>query len=210
MALAGIVLALGAAAAYIALGLDPVQRKAMVRENGPIEHLSWVGYGVAMLLFLLRFGVRSLHSHWYIYAILTGMLLRELDAHKVFTSMGIFKSKFFLSPEVPHVEKLGAGLVIAFILWALYILVTRHLAGFLRDLAQLRASAVAVFLAAGFTGTAKLMLDGIGRKASWFGITLGPDQMQAFEAVEEVLELGIPVMLIAAILLASTGGKPGC
>jgi len=81
--------------------LPPDLTLMMVVENGPVEMLSAVGLlGAAFWLFC-RTG-RNTSGQPITAGFLVLLLgLRELDFHARFTTMGVFKTKYYLSPLVP-------------------------------------------------------------------------------------------------------------
>ena len=76
----------------------------------------------------------------------------------------------------------------------------RHARPYLSALWHGRAWAGAVLMGIGFTVAYKL-LDGIARKLAPLGIEISADAERTAFVVEEIGELGIPVMFLAAILL---------
>ena len=66
-----------------------------IEEGGVIETLSVFGYFLCVLLMLLKgkWPYIKKYNYFLILVILLGF--RELDFHKRFTTMGIFKSKFY-------------------------------------------------------------------------------------------------------------------
>ena len=57
---------------------------------------------------------------------------RELDFDKAFTTIGILKSRFFVSPDVPLGEKLAGFIVISILIWSVYKILSQHFAHFYR------------------------------------------------------------------------------
>ena len=93
-----------------------------IEEGGVIETLSVFGYFLCVLLILLKgkWAYIKKYNYFLILIILFG--LRELDFDKRFTTMGILKSKFYLSNSVPVTEKLIGLLVIAILLYIFFLL----------------------------------------------------------------------------------------
>lgn len=87
-----------------------------IREGGVVETISAYGYFL-FCIFLFHFRREKIYTDSIAPAIFLLLLgLRELDFHARFTSMGIFKSRFYISPEVPLQEKLIAVLLVVAIL----------------------------------------------------------------------------------------------
>ncbi len=171
----------------------------MVRENGPVEVLSAAGYFL-FCLFLFYFNyigaVRTRFAPGF-FIFLLG--LRELDFHARFTTMGMFKSRFFVSPEVPVVEKFLVTLFIISLLTYGIIYLRGSLPRFKKDVSRARPYAVSIACAVGCILVSK-SLDG----NSIIFKTLLPmlENPATFaRTVEECLELFIPILFIRALLL---------
>lgn len=192
--------ALGLALAALAMlfvgmqWLPAPMRHDLLRENGPIEMLTVLGY-VAAALALLVAGGRLFTTHrWYLPFIIVVMGLRELDFDKRFTTMGILKSGFYLSAEVPLAEKLVGLLVVGLVAAACVLALHKHAGAFLRRLRALRPDACAIGLAIVFVVISK-SIDGLARKLAGVGIAVGDDIAALAHMTEELLEFGIPLML---------------
>lgn len=94
-------------------------------ENGFIEILAscfLVSAGFSSLYLFLK---NRLYG-WDVYSFfMFAAFARELDWHKDFTSMSVFKSRFYLSPDVPITEKFIGGIVICTLLIATYFVVQK-------------------------------------------------------------------------------------
>ena len=88
----------------------------------------------------------------------------------------------------------------AYSITAIFLMLWRHARPYLSALWHGRAWAGAVLMGIGFTVAYKL-LDGIARKLAPLGIEISADAERTAFVVEEIGELGIPVMFLAAILL---------
>lgn len=111
-------------AIIIALNFLPLSvAQSLVKENHAIENATVVGYFIgAFIAFLLALRQR-LVSGFATSVILLLLGLRELDFHDRFTTMGIFKIKFYLGSEVQLPEKLIVTLIVllllAYVVWFL-------------------------------------------------------------------------------------------
>lgn len=182
----------------ISFEVSPDIRDELVRESGSIETASAIFYLVAIVLFVILFGVKVTRNNWYMPAAMLALALRELDAHKAFTTMSVFKSRFYLSSDVPMFEKLIGLTVIGLLVYMAYLLISRHLADFIVRLRRFDPTAIAVFLAFACAGVAKT-LDGIGRKLADFNITVTQEYRDIFLVFEETLEFGIGIFFIYAL-----------
>jgi len=178
--------------------VDERMRTFLISENGPIETASATGYLIVLIIMLAKGGWGYLKSHIYIFILVASMGLRELDFDKRFTRMGIFKSKFYLSPEVPCSEKICGFLVIAALLWCIYLLLKKHfrsfLTGCLKKVVPMSAGISVLFI------IMSKSIDGLSRKLSSLGINTTHQVSAIAESIEEILELGIPLMILVSTI----------
>lgn len=168
------------------------------KENGMVEILSAAGYVTVIVALCREAGGAFVRRHAYFLLIPLAMLLRELDFHTRFTTINMTKSSFYVSAEVPLVEKLLAVLVLVVLIWLGVAMVRRHAKGFLADLRAGRAYAVSLALA-GFLTVASKLVDCLARKLGGFGIVLSEHGQYAGDIFEEVMELGIPLFFLIAV-----------
>ena len=126
--------------------------------------------------------------------------LRELDFDKRFTTMGILKSRFYTSDVVPLGEKLIGLMVILILLYVVYRIIKDHTASFVDGVKNRVPQHLGVLSAIGLLVFSK-SIDGLDRKLGDVGITVDPTVATYFGTVEEVLELGIPVLIFIAFAL---------
>ncbi|MFG6591761.1 hypothetical protein [Sulfitobacter sp. 1A12157] len=198
----GVILALilaFAAQMVVVNGLPAATQSTLLAEGGFYESLSVVGYILCILalVWTLRGAVLRV---WYLPLVLAVMAARELDLDKSLFSRGLFKARQYTGEGVPLGERLIAALILALIVTAILLMLWRHARPYLTALFRGRAWAGAVLLGIGFTVAYKL-LDGIARKLAPLGIEISADAERTAFVVEEIGELGIPVMFLAAILL---------
>lgn len=178
--------------------LDETLVRLLIVENGVIETVSALGYVGCIAAVAFLGGWRTVVMRVpYVTFILLFLALRELDADKRFTSMGIFKSEFYLSPDVPWGEKAFAVAFVGLLIWSFIELADRHGRRFIAGLRSFDPVAVGVVLAMLLAGIAKT-LDGAWRKLDQFGLELSAHGNLLAQSAEEVLELGIPLLLILA------------
>ena len=174
----------------------------LVREGGVIENLTVIFYAVTILLLLVFRNMKWTWANYLAPLIVLVLLFRELDFDKAFTTMGIFKSRFYKSPDVPVLEKLIAICVITLIAIVFFALVRHYgrsvMNGFFRG-AKTECGIVTAFALGCFS---KVVLDGLSRKFEKLGISTSEFIIQNYGILEEVLELGIPVSLLFAIRYA--------
>ncbi|MFG6517764.1 hypothetical protein ACGYLX_09910 [Sulfitobacter sp. 1A13496] len=188
-----------AAQMVVVNGLPAASQTTLLAEGGFYESLSVVGYILCILalIWTLRGAVLRV---WFLPLVLAVMAARELDLDKSLFTRGLFKARQYTGEGVPLGERLIAGLILALIVTAILLMLRRHARPYLTALFRGRAWAGAVLLGIGFTVAYKL-LDGIARKLAPLGIEVSADAERTAFVVEEIGELGIPVMFLAAILL---------
>lgn len=175
-------------------------RKLIVSEGGIVETSTVVGYFACFLYLLYKGKLSCLKNFWYIHSIFILFALREMDFHKKFTTMGIFKSKFYISESVPLTEKFFASLVLVLLFYIVYLLTKNHYKNYLVELKAGNLFAVSIFISIALVFISK-SIDGFSRKLSDIGITISSNSDRFAASVEEVFEFGIPVMFLIAMLI---------
>lgn len=174
--------------------LDRNTAEALKAEGGIIETASAAGYFITAAWLFYRGGLQFVLKYSYFVILIVLFGLREMDLDKAFTTMGIFKSRFYISPEVPLWEKAVGGFFILLLLWILYALVSKHLMQLLRGLRKLSVESVGAVLTIGLLVFAK-GIDGLPRKLGSIGIESSETMTYRFGVIEEVFELGIPILI---------------
>ncbi|MCX7567234.1 hypothetical protein OS189_12855 [Sulfitobacter sp. F26169L] len=175
---------------------------AAALEGGPIETLSVIGYGVAIVLMLALWGPRATLRRWYFPTMLALFAGRELDLDKRSFTEGLLKSRQYIGETVPLGERILSTVVLLLILAVIFTLIKRETRPFLRGLRNRNAAAYAVLAGIIFIGVFKT-LDGLARKLEPFGVTISDHASQIATIAEELGELGIPVLFSIAIILAT-------
>lgn len=180
--------------AAVVLGFRESVEDVLLSESGLIERASAIGYFACALFMLLKGGAEFVRTRGYFIILVTLFGCRELDFDKAFTTIGILKSRFFVSPDVPAGEKVAGFIVVAILIWAVYKILSQHFAGFLSDLRNKTPEAVGVTIVFFLLAFSK-SIDGLPRKLQPLGIDVSADISAFFGALEEVLELGIPIYI---------------
>ncbi|WP_163338649.1 hypothetical protein [Desulfopila sp. IMCC35008] len=183
----------------VTINMLPVELAvSLVVEHGPIEMLTVIGYFIAafglVVLPFFRPGVRTVLGGFLV--LLLG--LRELDFHSKFTTMGIFKSRYYLSPDVPLPEKGIVSLLMILLVIVLVYFSRTHFPGFLDGLKKKESVAVNVGLALLFAIGSKGM-DSISASLHWIAALYHENPARSMQINEEVIELAIPLFLLCAI-----------
>jgi hypothetical protein len=179
--------------------LDDTSRKQLLKEGGPVEVASAVLYLVCVAYALLKGGFVFFKERPYFIVIPLVFALRELDFDKRFTTVGLLKSKFVFSPLVPLHEKLIGipilALIALMLMLMLMLMLKRHLRECWDELKKGSVAGVGVALVISLIVVSKTF-DGLERKCTSFGLTVSPLIAKYSSVVEEILELGIPVIML--------------
>ncbi|OQM76642.1 hypothetical protein [Manganibacter manganicus] len=171
----------------------------LFKEDGLVEQLSPVLYGACILLILgmggVRFGLTRGRSLLLMLLVLT---LRELDFHARFTTMSITKMKFYISDTVPLHEKIAGVIVLGLLVWLVLALLRTYARPVLKGMMRLEPTSLATVIALMLIASSE-WLDGARRYLAMVGITLDRPAINWLGALEETLELGIPVFAFLAI-----------
>lgn len=206
------------AAALVVIGLIvgiPAEQDghltSIVMEGGPVETITALGYGLcaALVVGLWMAGLPLTVPPLPAAVVLLAMGARELDLHHTPWTMSISKIHFYTSPDVPLAEKLLAVAILAVIVWSLWRLARGGVHAFVSALRRGNPVSWAVLIAAGLVVASKLC-DGFGRNLRAVGLNAGPVLRIEFNKIEELLELGIPLFVLAGIvcfLIANRRGK---
>lgn len=176
------------------------QYPMLIREGGVIESLSALGYFLCVGAMLYRGGITFAKRYHY-FIILTALFgLRELDFDKRFTTMGILKSRFYTGDLVPLGEKFVGVAVILILLYVVYRIIKDHAASFasgVKNRVPWHLGALSVIGALVISKS----IDGLDRKLGDVGIAVDPLIATYFGTIEEVLELGIPLLIFTTFAL---------
>jgi len=189
----------------LASSLPPEIFKPLFSEQGPFEEMSivlWVALG-AMLLFHDARSPRvlALAALSFVFA------AREADLHKAFTVMSIEKIKFYLSPDVPVLQKVVGGLVFLVVI-ALILHLARLCWQFFFRQGGLRTPVGQVLILPVLLLPLSKILDRFSNVLKEaFDIHLSYAVNQFIAAFEEGMEMAMPVLFIVALLLFRAGRR---
>ena len=176
--------------------LDVEQQKNLLAEGGLFESLTVYLYIFCLILICLRWPWQKILSSWYLSALIILFALRELDYDKAHFTHGVLKSRQYFSDLVGLPELLISIVVLIFILTVLTLIVLKERNNFIKGIIDLKQSQLAVLVSIILVIVTKT-IDGMERK---FGIDLSPSGERFSLIVEEVGEMGIPIMFAIAIL----------
>jgi len=176
--------------------LDAEQQKNLLTEGGLFESLTVYLYIFCLILIGVRWPLQKILSSWYLSALIILFALRELDYDKAHFTHGVLKSRQYFSDLVGLPELLISLAVLIFILTVLALIVLKERSNFIKGVINLRQSQLAILTSIILVIVTKT-IDGMERK---FGIDLSPSGERFVLVVEEVGEMGIPIMFAIAIL----------
>jgi hypothetical protein len=188
--------AVAAVSLMVVLPLDRAGRLEMLREWGPIENATGVVLIAAIVLALATVRLSGTFALLTAYAI--GLIAaREFDLHKAFTSDGVFKTRYFVNPDIPVAEKAVVVAVLAVLIALLVTYIRGNWRRLWFGLRTLEPSAVATALGLALYVVAKTF-DSLGRLLEPFGIDLPRGEL-GLMAMEECFELAGAACLLAAV-----------
>jgi hypothetical protein len=176
--------------------VDLAVRDHLIEEGGLVESISAIGYFVCAIC--LSTNKTKIKDHIYLIIILIGFGLRELDFHTRFTSMGIFNIKFYFSQSIPGLEKLIGIFIILICIYIVVNIMRIYFFDFMIGLKRIEPHSIGIMLGVLFLCVSK-SLDGLSRKLDFIGIVAASDIIKLANDMEEILELGIPIMFLIAI-----------
>jgi uncharacterized membrane protein (DUF485 family) len=113
--------------------------------------------------------------------------------------MGIFKTRFYISNSVLLVEKIVGAMVILLLLYLIFKMVHCHSRDFLLGLKNYSIISLGIFIACVLIVVSK-SLDGLCRKFNEFDVEIPNQICMHLTALEELLELGLPIILILTVI----------
>ena len=167
---------------------DEVLGMFLTSESGPVQIFSVIGYFMAFMTALfLQWKGRLSFGYWAA-VLLLAMGLRELDFHDRFTTMGIMKTRFYISDAVPLTEKVIAAVVLLGLTWVTVAFLVKNFRPFVKALKGGNRAALLALNGICFTILSKL-------------IDANPSLIIC--ALEESMEMGIPYFFLLAMILQS-------
>ncbi len=197
-------------ALYLALGLifliigflpflDAEQQKNILTEGGLFESLTVYLYIFCLILINGYWPWEKIISKWYFSALIILFALRELDYDKAHFTHGILKSKQYFSDLVSMPELVISISILIFILVILALIVLREKNNFIKGVKNFKQSQLAILVSIVLVILTKT-IDGLKRKLESFGVDLSQSGEQFALIVEEIGEMGIPIMFCIAII----------
>lgn len=168
----------------------------VTRENGPVE------LATALIYFAAGAGVWALRrpgDSWRSVAALSVVLIafgaREMDWHKVWTGLSVLKISFYLGPApLPH--KLLGGLAVLAAGTALVCLLARHAGAAWRGLQRRDPVAATTACFVLVLVVSKVLDRSVNVLAEDFQVVTSQDVHALVSSLEEILELGLPLLAV--------------
>lgn len=179
----------------IGISLPVEERNFWFKEGRLIESATVFGYFLCTVFIVYKGQFAHLK---HLFTLIVFFLLRELDFDKRFTTMGIFKGKFLFSASVPPVEKLAGAMVILAVLYVFITILRRYSKLFFQGLKNRSVISQGILIIIVFLVASK-SLDGISRRLRLVGIEMSKQASMHAGVVEEILELGIPIVIYISL-----------
>jgi hypothetical protein len=179
---------------FLSFLLDMESCNYFLAEDGPVEMASAVLYFICFLFVVYQGGLNYFRKYFYLGILPLLFGLRELDFDKRFTTMGVLKKEFYLEQTVPFTEKLAGLAVIAVLLFFVFKIIRNHGREFLGKIKIISEMAGVKLLL--FMLVFAKMLDGSGRKFFPENTDFYQFVIRKFTAAEELIELGIPMVML--------------
>ena len=176
--------------------MDADEQKKLLTENGLFESLTVYLYILCLILIFIFWSWKKIITKWYFSALIILFALRELDYDKANFTHGVLKSRQYFSDLVGSPELIASISILIFIVLVLGSIIIKEKDSFIEGIKSLKQSQLAVLVSIILFIITKT-IDGIERK---FGIDLSPPGERFALIVEEVGEMGIPIMFAIAIL----------
>lgn len=188
-------------AAYLvtlAVSLSPELFVPLFSEAGPFERMSaplWLGLAM-MLLVTLKTPAEAAMA-----ALALLCAARETDWHKAFTAQSITKISTYLSEAVPWREKLAGAAIIALALGLATYLAVRLYRYLIRQQGITAPAGQVLAVAVVLLPLSKLLDRTPSLLRNSFGIVIRQSGDQIMKALEEGIEMLVPVLLIVVLML---------
>ena len=176
--------------------LDVEQQKNLLTEGGLFESLTVYLYIFCLILICISWPLQKILSKWYLSALIILFALRELDYDKAYFTHGVLKSRQYFSDLVGFPELIATISILIFIVLVLGSIIIKERDGFIEGIKSFKQSQLAI-LASIILIIVTKTIDGAERK---FGIDLTASYERLALIIEEVGEMGIPIMFAVAIL----------
>ncbi len=178
--------------------LDGESRAFWLQESGVVESLSAAAYFICAFFMFYWGGIRYIKQYHYYFLLVIFFGMRELDFHKKFTTMSLLKSRLYTSGDVPLIEKIIGFMLVVLLLYIAITIVKKNYKNLVSGVKALSLIHINALLVLVFLVLSKSM-DGISRKLRPFGIEVEKGLAIHLTSLEEILELGVPILILFMI-----------
>lgn len=193
----GLVLSGLVALIFFVESVDPDLKNTLIKEGGLVESLSAIGYFICLLALFLLKGTEH-RGLGYVMFVMLIFGLRELDFDKRFTTWNVSRIELFPSPSIPIIERIIGAVILLPFFYSIFMLVKCHFRELLSAARRMEPYAIGVCFGILLLCVSQI-LDGLKHKFAVIGITAEGDVDQLVRGMEEILELGVPLMFLIAI-----------
>lgn len=179
--------------------LDDSVLRMLAAENGFIEQGTAIIFGLTGFFALVNF-LQCRHKTWLYFSLLMALAaLREMEAHRLWTTDSILKSNFYLDAEAWTIEHL-AGLAVILLLLFLAYKMAKRVPRWISGVLHLRSEAWAIGLGLGLLTTAKV-IDSMNR---WLPILaeFKSNNRRFLDVAEESLEMTAAIFFLSICMMA--------
>lgn len=172
-----------------------------VEENGPVENVTLIAY-VVSLAAILYYGrnVLFVRTRLALTILLSYMFMREADMHKWLNGLSILKIKFWLSGDIPLIDKFWAIVILVPILWMLYYFLKNYAHQVWTDLWRREAYAIGIFVFLAVLVISKICDRSLNMMTEMWGWEFEIWLKALVTAQEEFLECILPVLIMVSFL----------
>ena len=186
--------------------LSHEQQSKLLVEHGLFESLSVYLYFLCLILIFITWTWKKILSKWYFSALIILFSLRELDYDKAYFTHGILKSRQYFSELVSITELMISIIILSFIFVVLISIILKERKNFLNGIKSYEQPQLAILTSIIIVAITKT-IDGSERK---FGINLSDSIERLTLIIEEVGEMGIPIMFMIAVISNRINKKLTC
>jgi hypothetical protein len=165
---------------------DEVLGMFLTSEDSPVQIFSVIGYFMAIITAVFLQWKKRLSFGYGAAVIFLAMALRELDFHDRFTTMGIMKTRFYISATVPPTEKIIGAVILVALACIIVLFLVKNFQPFLAALRDKNRAALLALNGICFTIISKI---------------IDPNPSLIACAIEETMEFAIPYFFLSAMLL---------
>mgnify|MGYP001236853782 CR=1 FL=1 len=191
---------------FLIIGFLPIlnheQQSNLLVEHGLFESLTVYLYFLCLIFIFLIWPWKKILSKWYFSALIILFALRELDYDKIYFTHGVLKSRQYFSDLVSFPEYLTSIFILLFVFVVLISIILKEREGFIKGIKSNEQPQLAILISIILVAITKT-IDGAERK---FGIDLSDSIERLNMIIEEVGEMGIPIMFAIAIISSQKKG----